>query len=75
MTTVTVSQLNRYVRSLIESDAQLSHVMISGEISNFVNHYKSGHLYFSLKDETALVKAVMFRSQATTLKFMPVYGM
>ncbi|MBQ2780773.1 MAG: exodeoxyribonuclease VII large subunit, partial [Clostridia bacterium] len=45
MTVITVSQLNRYVRSLIESDAQLGQVLLSGEISNFVNHYKSGHLY------------------------------
>lgn len=75
MTVITVSQLNRYVRSLIESDANLGQVLLSGEISNFVNHYKSRHLYMSLKDENAVVKAVMFRSQAAQLRFVPENGM
>ncbi|MBR5539800.1 MAG: exodeoxyribonuclease VII large subunit, partial [Clostridia bacterium] len=75
MTVISVSQLNRYVRSLIESDAHLGQILLSGEISNFVNHYKSGHLYMSLKDENAVVKAVMFRSQAMNLRFVPENGM
>ncbi len=72
---ITVSALNRYVKTLLEQDEHLSPVMISGEISNFVNHYKSGHLYFSLKDENALVKSVMFRTYASRLKFVPESGM
>jgi len=72
---ITVSALNRYVKMLLEQDDHLSPVMVSGEISNFVNHYKSGHLYFSLKDENALVKSVMFRTYASRLKFVPENGM
>lgn len=75
MSVITVGQLNRYVKMLLEEDAHLSPVYVSGEISNFVNHYKSGHLYFSLKDENALVKAVMFRTYASRLKFAPESGM
>ncbi len=75
MSVITVSALNRYVKMLLEQDERLSPVMVSGEISNFVNHYKSGHLYFSLKDENALVKAVMFRTYASRLKFVPESGM
>ncbi len=75
MSVITVSQLNRYVKMMLEEDPHLTAVHIRGEISNFVNHYKSGHLYFSLKDEGALVKAVMFRTYASRLKFQPEHGM
>ncbi len=60
---------------LLQEDVALTPVYVSGEISNFVNHYKSGHLYFSLKDENALVKAVMFRTYAARLAFRPEGGM
>ncbi|MBQ7400329.1 MAG: exodeoxyribonuclease VII large subunit [Clostridia bacterium] len=68
---MTVSQLNDYVKTLIDSSPVLSNVCIVGEISNFTNHYKTGHLYFTLKDESALVKAVMFRTYTGKLRFVP----
>jgi len=73
--TLTVSQLNEYVGAIIGSAELLSDIYIKGEISNFTNHYKSGHFYFTLKDETGNLKAVMFRSFASTVPFVPENGM
>ncbi len=72
---LTVTQLNRYVRSLLENDPRLSTLYLTGEISNFKDHYQSGHLYFSLKDEGGLIRCVMFRTAAARLKFRPENGM
>ena len=72
---ITVNALNKYVRSVLESDAVLTDVAVRGEISGFVHHQKSGHLYFYLKDEQSSVKAVMFRSSAQRLGFEPENGM
>jgi len=68
---LTVSQLNNYIKSVMEGDPNLTSVFIEGEISNFKNHYSSGHLYFSLKDEDSAIRCVMFRSAAQRLKFKP----
>lgn len=72
---LTVSQLNRYIAFRFKEDKQLKGILISGEISNFTNHTKSGHLYFTLKDSTSSVKAVMFASAASQLRFVPTSGM
>ena len=66
---LSVKQLNLYVRSLIEGDVRLADVLVEGEISNFKNHYSSGHLYFTLKDNDASIRCVMFRSFASRIKF------
>lgn len=72
---LTVSELNEYVKMLMDADAVLGEVWLRGEISNFKNHLATGHFYFSLKDEGALVRAVMFRSHAAHVAFAPRDGM
>jgi len=70
----TVSDINRYLKNIISRDILLSGLMVRGEISNYKNHY-SGHMYFTLKDESSLIKCVMFRTHNCQLKFMPENGM
>lgn len=74
-TAISVTALNEYIKKLIEGDTHLCDIYIKGEISNFKNHYSTGHFYFSLKDDTSVIKAVMFRSAASKLQFMPENGM
>lgn len=71
---VTVSQVNRVVGMLIKGDRRLADVAVRGEISNFTRHYKTGHLYFTLKDEQTQLKAVMFAGNAVRLSFSPGDG-
>ena len=72
---LTVTELNEYIKAKIDSDRFLSNVLVKGEISNFTNHYKTGHFYFTIKDEGSLIKAVMFRGSAAKLAFVPENGM
>ncbi len=71
---MTVSELNNYIKNTFDADRVLKAVTISGEISNFTKH-TTGHLYFSLKDEASQIKAIMFRSAAERLPFIPENGM
>ena len=71
---MTVTELNAYIKNLFRTNRTLSAITVKGEISNFTCHY-SGHLYFSLKDDSSQIRAVMFRSSAQKLKFMPEEGM
>lgn len=68
--TLTVTQLNEYVKSMLDASSFLSRVYIKGEISNFKNHY-TGHFYFTLKDEKSTLKAVMFSTYASKINFVP----
>ncbi len=70
-----ITQLNEYVRMLLDGNAVLSDIWIKGEISNFTNQYRTGHMYFSVKDAGATVRVVMFRTHASRLKFEPRDGM
>ena len=72
---ITVSQLNLYIKKMFDSDLTFASVILSGEISNLSPHYRSGHLYFSLKDDASSVKAVMFAREASRLRFQPENGM
>ena len=71
---VSVTQVNRVVGMLIKGDRRLANVAVRGEISNFTRHYKTGHLYFTLKDEQTQLKAVMFAGNASRLEFDPDNG-
>lgn len=75
MTFLTVSQINEYIKMMMDSNPILKSVWIRAEISNFTNHYRTGHFYFSLKDDSALVRAVMFKSYAQNVAFEPRDGM
>ena len=70
----TVSQINGYVKKILDHNIILNNVWVKGELSNFKRHY-SGHLYITLKDEGGVLKAVMFRGAAATLAFEPADGM
>ena len=71
---LTISQINEYIRTMMDGDALLTGVAVKGEISNY-KVYPSGHHYFTLKDEGAALKCVMFRGNAVRLRFRPENGM
>ncbi|MBQ5884423.1 MAG: exodeoxyribonuclease VII large subunit [Clostridia bacterium] len=73
-TVFSVTELNNYVKRILDNDENLKNVFVTGEISNFKNHY-SGHMYMTIKDEGGAIKAVMFSSYASRLKFVPENGM
>lgn len=72
---LTVTQLNDCVKRLLDGSQTLADVYVKGEISNFKNHYSTGHYYFTLKDEGGMLRAVMFRGHASKLRFLPEDGM
>lgn len=72
---LSVTALNEYIKTLLDTDDVLAAVAVRGEISNFKNHYQTGHFYFTLKDDGGCIAAVMFRSYASRLDFVPENGM
>ena len=71
---LSISQINEYIQNLMDRDALLAGVAVCGEISNY-KLYPSGHHYFTLKDEGAALKCVMFKGNAMRLRFQPENGM
>ncbi len=71
---LSVSELTRTIKALLDGDERLADVWVRGEISNFT-HHKSGHMYFTLKDASSRIKAVMFASHNRYLAFRPEDGM
>ena len=71
---LSITQVNEYIRSMMDSDALLSSVAVKGELSNY-KCYPSGHHYFTLKDENGALKCVMFKGSALHLRFRPENGM
>ncbi len=71
---LSVTQVNLYIKEVMNRDDVLTDVLVKGELSNFKAH-SSGHLYMSLKDETGVMRAVMFRGSASKLRFTPQNGM
>lgn len=72
---LSVSQINTYLKSIFDYDENLKNVYVVGEISNFTNHYRSGHFYFTLKDDSSALKAVMFSRYAQNIRFEPYDGL
>lgn len=72
---ISVKQLNFYVKSLLEGDPNLVNIAVFGEISNFKNHYSSGHWYFTIKDNDAAIRCVMFKGNAQRVKINVSDGM
>lgn len=72
---LTVTQINTYIKALLDENIHLKNIYIVGEISNFLHYFRSGHMYFTIKDENSQLKAVMFSSYASRLKFKPEDGM
>lgn len=73
--TLSVSKLNEYVNSLLSNDLRLRSVKVKGEISALKLQQGSGHLYFTLKDETAVIRCIMFASKVASLRLEPADGM
>ena len=71
---ISVYELSKYIKSNFDNDIYLRNVYLKGEISNFKNH-TTGHFYFSLKDESSRINAVMFSSATKNIKFIPKDGM
>lgn len=71
---LSITQVNDYIRTMMDGDALLSQIAVCGEISNY-KVYPSGHHYFTLKDENSALKCTMYKSSAMRLKFRPADGM